>query len=541
MAPFISTSASKPKPAWHISNLTNFDIRFADSPANEVVIEATKNATHSAQGGKFRKDATLMAAGPDSSVEEKQSFTLKRPSLLGSSSKWTEMRLVSNSSNKEHVEAPFRAFQVKASSVDQRLLVVPNRNMASYLKDIPDSVHLSNILLPGTHDSMAIYGFPFAQCQRQPLLTQLRAGIRVIDVRLAIVNATTLTSFHGVINQKTLFSDILATLYAFLQSEEGKSECVVMSIKQEDFATNPAALFSQLVHDAIFGSSLAGNLKDKGIRKDTTGGEPLPPHSPTAAATSSSRSMWYLENRVPNLGQVRGKIILFSRFGDGTGWENGIEGMGIWNTRWPNSVIPGWNWDVKDTTFQSQDWYDIGSFSKAPEKFALATSTLITRPSPSDPTSKSHHIIPMSFASASTLPFALPSAVALGIGILQIGFAGVNARISQWALDILSSDNPSAAMLSPLSLPQPKVDANKGKKGPATADSNVNQTKSEEVKAAEQAPPDNRLTRISGWLLMDYYDSPGDMIRFLVELNFLNQRLGVQVAPVQATSEITTS
>ncbi|KIO20214.1 hypothetical protein M407DRAFT_16011 [Tulasnella calospora MUT 4182] len=413
--------------------------------------------------------------------------------------------------------------------------------MASYLKDIPDSVHLSNLLLPGTHDSMAIYGFPFAQCQRQPLLTQLRAGIRVIDIRLAIVNGTTLTSYHGVINQKTLFSDILATLYAFLQSEEGKSECVVMSIKQEDFATNPAALFSQLVHDAIFGSSLAGNLKDKGIRKDTTGGEPLPPHSPTAAATSSSRNMWYLENRVPYLGQVRGKIILFSRFGDGTGWENGLEGMGIWNTTWPNSVTPGWNWDVKDTTFQSQDWYDIGSFSKAPQKFALATSTLITRPNPSDPTSQSHHILPMSFASASTIPWALPSAVALGIGILQIGFAGVNARISQWALDILSSENPSAVMLSTLNAAQPKVDANKEKKGPVTADSNIDQSKGGEIKATEQAPPDTRLTRISGWLMMDYYDSPSDMIPFLVELNFLNQRLGVQSVPPQVATEITVS
>ncbi|KAG8917181.1 hypothetical protein FRC00_013939, partial [Tulasnella sp. 408] len=318
MAPFSSTSAPKPTPEWHISNLTDFDIRFADAPANEIVIEATKHATHSAQGGKFRKDVSLTAAGPESSAEGQQSFTLKRPFTVGSASKWTEMRIVANGSNKERAIPPFRAFQSKASNTDQRLLVVPNRNMASYLKDIPDSVHLSNILLPGTHDSMAVHGFPFAQCQRQPLLTQLQAGIRVIDVRLAIVNGTTLTCYHGIINQQVLFSDILATLYAWLQSEEGKSECVIMSIKQEDFATNPAALFSQLVHDAIFGSSLDGNLKDKGIKKDTTGGQPLPPHSPTAAATSSSRSMWYLENKVPYLGQARGKIILFSRFGDGT-------------------------------------------------------------------------------------------------------------------------------------------------------------------------------------------------------------------------------
>ncbi|KAG8953986.1 hypothetical protein FRC04_000970 [Tulasnella sp. 424] len=541
MAPFGPGSSSKPKQAWHISNLTNFDIQFADSPENEVVIESTAHVTHSAQGGKFHKDVSLMAAGPESSAEGKLSFAVKRPPGLKMPSKWMEMRLVAKSSNKEPVVPPFRAFQFKASTTDQRLLVLPNRNMASYLKDIPDSVHLSNILLPGTHDSMAIYGFPFAQCQRQPLLNQLQDGIRVIDVRLAIVNGTTLTSYHGVVSQKTLFSDILATLYAYLQSEEGKSECIVMSIKQEDFATNPAALFSQLVHDAIFNSSLEGNLKEKGIRKDTTGGQPLPPHSPTAAATSSSNNMWYLENRVPYLGEVRGKIIIFSRFGDGTGWTNGIEGMGIWNTTWPNSVTPGWNWDVKDTTFQSQDWYDIGNFTKVPQKSALAKSTLITRPDPSDPMSQSHHILPMSFSSASSFPLALPCAVALGIGVFHIGFVGVNARISQWALDVLSSGNPSAA---PLSVSQPKVDTNKQKKGAASAESKSgpdDQSKSGEMKVAEQAPPDPRLTRISGWLLMDYYDSPGGMIPILVELNFLNQRLGVQGVPSQAAAEITSS
>ncbi|KAG8983466.1 hypothetical protein FRB90_006011 [Tulasnella sp. 427] len=212
MAPLAPSSSSKPKPTWRISNLTAFEITFANSPGNEVVIESTAHADHNAQGGKFRRDISLMAIDPTSPVEGKQSFAVKKPSGFKLPAKWREMRLVAKAATKEHVVPPFRAFQFKASKTDQRLLVLPNRNMASYLKDIPDSTHLSNILLPGTHDSMAVYGFPFAQCQRQPLLTQLQSGVRVIDVRLAIVNGTTLTSYHGIISQKTLFSDILATL-----------------------------------------------------------------------------------------------------------------------------------------------------------------------------------------------------------------------------------------------------------------------------------------------------------------------------------------
>ena len=102
-----------------------------------------------------------------------------------------------------------------------------------------------------------------------------------------------------------------------------------MSIKQEDFSTTPPATFSSRVHQEI----LAGR-----------GGIDL----------------WFLDNRVPRLGEARGKIVLFSRFGgDGSGWDRGLEGLGIHPTTWPDSSKEVFTWMCKDTLVRTQDSLSI--------------------------------------------------------------------------------------------------------------------------------------------------------------------------------------
>lgn len=67
--------------------------------------------------------------------------------------------------------------------------------------------------------------------------------------------------------------------------------------------------------------------------------------------------MWFLENRIPNLGEVRGKVIMLSRFGgDGAGWDNRLEGMGIHPPTWPDSLKSGFSYQLKDTTVRMHDW-----------------------------------------------------------------------------------------------------------------------------------------------------------------------------------------
>lgn len=169
---------------------------------------------------------------------------------------------------------------------------------------------------------MAFYGWPISQCQdiETPLAAQFALGIRVIDVRLSIINGS-LISYHGIYPERLPFRDIIKAVYKYLTSPAGQTETVVVSIKQEDVGWE---LFSKLVHDEV---------------RSAPWGE----------------GFWFLENRIPTLGEVRGKAVLFSRFGgNGQGWERGL---GIHPPSWPDSKEDGFCWWLQGTQIKVQDWY----------------------------------------------------------------------------------------------------------------------------------------------------------------------------------------
>ncbi|THH10013.1 hypothetical protein EW145_g1615 [Phellinidium pouzarii] len=240
--------------------------------------------------------------------------------------------------------------------------------------------------------------------------------------------------------ERTSFLEVLAIVHAFLTDPATSSETIVMSIKQEDFATTPPAEFSTLVHDELYSGP-------------------------------GGRDMWFLENRVPQLGEVRGKVIMLSRFGgDGAGWENGLEGMGIHPTTWPDSQKDGFEWTLNDTLVRTSDWYNIPSVLDVPEKVSLATAVLLP---PSG--GYTQPTLNISFFSAGSFPLALPPAVAKGFGwpAWKLGVEGVNARIGTWLLSQLSTSESVA----------PK-----------------------------------------GWVFMDFFKSPEGLVPLLVECNFRDPR-----------------
>ncbi len=102
--------------------------------------------------------------------------------------------------------------------------------------------------------------------------------------------------------------------------------------------------------------------------------------------------------------------------------------------------------------------------------------------------------------------------VATGLGVSSVGYVGVNNRIASWALSILSAaGNPLAAQEAIASVqPNPS--------GPHTE---------------ESAPP--KLQRVSGWLMMDYFDQPAGLPALLVELNYVDQLYGAQMTGENAT------
>ncbi|KAK1880377.1 39S ribosomal protein L9 mitochondrial [Dissostichus eleginoides] len=100
----------------------------------------------------------------------------------------------------------------------------------SWMASIPDDQPLSEVTLPGTHNTMALYGGVYAECQTWSLASQLRAGVRYLDVRLRHLNGK-LNLHHGVSYQRGHFGHVLQGVADFLW--EYPSETVLMRVKEE--------------------------------------------------------------------------------------------------------------------------------------------------------------------------------------------------------------------------------------------------------------------------------------------------------------------
>jgi len=278
-------------------------------------------------------------------------------------------------------------------------------------------------------------------------------------------------AYHGAAPQRTSFSAVLHTLYHFLQDQP--RECVIVSVKQEDFATTPWKVFSRCVREEL----------ERG---------------------AGGMGMWWLENRVPALGEVRGRCIMLSRFGGaGQGWEHGLEGMGIHPTEWPDSEREGFEWDLKGTTVRTHDWYSIPSLLSLPEKAALCIQNLV--PPPSNPPT-----LGITFLSAAGGALALPPFCALGFGWPSwgLGVEGINSRIGKWLLGRLTSGNVS------------QVTTEKDRESMDSACSNVGLL----VKHGPYEARDEKVRPVRGWVFIDYFAEPdGGLVPLLVENNFLGR------------------
>ncbi|KAE8281915.1 hypothetical protein D5F01_LYC19304 [Larimichthys crocea] len=100
----------------------------------------------------------------------------------------------------------------------------------SWMATIPDDLPLSEVTMPGTHNTMALYGGVYAECQTWSLASQLQAGIRYLDIRVRHVKGN-LTLHHGVSYQRAHFGHVLEGVADFLR--EYPSETVLMRLREE--------------------------------------------------------------------------------------------------------------------------------------------------------------------------------------------------------------------------------------------------------------------------------------------------------------------
>lgn len=104
-----------------------------------------------------------------------------------------------------------------------------------WMEAIDDNTKLSELSIPGSHETMALYGLAsFGQCQEMNLEDQLNLGIRFIDIRCKYSGQGDNANFeiyHGFLSQKATFEDVLNVVIKFLT--DNPSETVLMRVKQE--------------------------------------------------------------------------------------------------------------------------------------------------------------------------------------------------------------------------------------------------------------------------------------------------------------------
>ena len=156
--------------------------------------------------------------------------------------------------------------------------------MLIWMNKINDSVPVSCINIPGTHDSCAYYvQFPIlSKCQNSIITEQLKSGIRFLDIRVER-DGSNLKIVHDIADCKIpenkrdvlYLENVVSGCKSFLS--ENPSETILLSYKRDDGANQEETF------DTFF---------ENYLEKDT---------------------IWYKENRIPTLGEVRGKIILLNR------------------------------------------------------------------------------------------------------------------------------------------------------------------------------------------------------------------------------------
>lgn len=155
---------------------------------------------------------------------------------------------------------------------DNANLVLPGSYNIPWMAGIQDFRTLSLLTFPGTHDSVAFYGGPEAVCQVLSLQDQLRAGIRFLDLKVFALG-NTLYVMHGVMYQHTTFKEVLDTVRAFLS--EFRTEAVLIRLQSASFEKN---MVNEMVKNLI----------------------------------GSEQNVW-VTSGMPNMGQVRGKIVFLQK------------------------------------------------------------------------------------------------------------------------------------------------------------------------------------------------------------------------------------
>jgi 1-phosphatidylinositol phosphodiesterase len=151
-------------------------------------------------------------------------------------------------------------------------------NSSVWMESVKGHLFISQIAIPGTHNSAAMYGGIWPECQDETVSSQLEMGIRFLDIRAKyIFYDRDLHIYHGIFKQYALLTSVLLEVDRFLLAFP--TETVIVSIRDEGHRHN-SPRFLKRVNEIL----------------------------------DAWKHRFWLHNWLPTLDDVRGKMVLFNRY-----------------------------------------------------------------------------------------------------------------------------------------------------------------------------------------------------------------------------------
>lgn len=205
--------------------------------------------------------------------------------------------------------------------------------LACWMSTLSDDSALSQLTLPGSHDSCAYtVEDSLAKTQGATLAEQLKHGVRVLDIRCRH-EGDVFHINHARIPLGLMFDDVIAVCAEFLVLHPG--ECIVMSVKDECGDQDCTRSFAQTFESYI---------------------------------ERYAEVRWYLGDTIPRLGDVRGSIVLLRRFASESV-------LGIDLSMWPDNAT--FELDRRGALFAIQDEFRVPVEASIDYKYRAIEALLV--------------------------------------------------------------------------------------------------------------------------------------------------------------------
>lgn len=214
----------------------------------------------------------------------------------------------------------------------------------SWMKQIPDETPISQLAIPGTHDSAAFLEklLASARTQSDAVSIQLQSGVRFLDIRPKATSTTQtedLPIYHGIVNLEVSLMEVINQMTSFL--ETNPSEMLIYTMRNEDTNAKYQEVWETTIRTIFENLKAAGKTVD--LKADLT------------------------------LGECRGKMLFLTRTGDSDYRAEGglyVGGAQNWfhNCLFENDMLDPQG--EKVVTGHVLDYYKLEKADDAPDKEA---------------------------------------------------------------------------------------------------------------------------------------------------------------------------